>query len=768
MWQYGASGFMGGNPVHHTINYPGNMAPLIQELSEPLDDRFRRDILREPLEGKEVTLFDGWFLDAGKFQGKRSLTAALDDWRQFMTVSMGVKLKRGAFPIRLIRGEPKGCPPAASEAHHIDITPSACVITARDAEGIRRALGWLKDEMRIRRSPVLPLGETARWAPVAMRITRSPIAPYRWLSGWELEDENDYYPEPYLARLSSCGVNGIWVAGLLRNLVASRTIPELGPPAHRLDKLRGLIDKAGRHGIKVFFFCIEPRALPLNHPALKAHPEIGGASTDLYTTLCPSSPLVLDYIRETMRELFTHAPGLAGVINIFSGERPTTCWFDTTIAQRCDRCRVQPRADVQARTLDAFAEGIRAASPDAQLLAWTYIIDRTRETSPIAPMLDVMRQSRSDIAWLGNFEHGGIKEILGKPATIHEYSLSYPGPSPDFRDLARAGVASGRPVFAKLQVGTTYELSAVPCIPVPGIVYDKFSALAGDGVTGAMLNWIPGGYPDLMLKAAGEAAFEPRRTRAAFLRRLAGICWGERNAEAVASAWERFGEAWQQYPFDNAVLYYGPITRAPAYQLHLERETRLAKPYNFGLDRNRALQPWEDQVARWIGHFTPEEVIQSFRDIAKHWLAGEAALQACLAGFGADPALTRQVAGAAAVRIHVLAAANVYEFYACRDRLLAAPESERPALLKRMQTAATENAALAGEMKKHMAADARLGFHSELYVYSYSPESLDEQNRQIGDLLQTLSNWEQTGIDPAVLQRTVEEAERLRPDRWGD
>ena len=65
-----------------------------------------------------------------------------------------------------------------------------------------------------------------------------------------------------------------------------------------------------------------------------------------------------------------------------------------------------------------------------------------------------------------------------------------------------------------------------------------------------------------------------------------------------------------------------------------------------------------------------------------------------------------------------------------------------------------------------------IGFHSEIYTYSYSRATLKEKILQVRDLLRTLRRWERSGVDLETLQRTVETVERQRPDRypdhWGD
>jgi len=754
--------------MHPKVAFPGELEPIVSELASPLHARRLRDARRRALADQEADLSGGWRFDAAAFDGLPHADAALDDLRRFMTVVMDTRETRDGYPLRFLRGSPSGCPAEGAEAHGVRVDRHECVVTARDTDGLRRAAFRLQDEMLRRRAPLLPLGETARWAPVRTRVSRSPVAPYRWLSGWELEDDHDYYPEEYLRKLAHCGVNGIWVAGLLRNLVASKAAPELGPAEHRLEKLRALIAKAAAFGVRVYFFGIEPRALPLTHPALAAHPEMVGARTDIHANLCPSEPLVLRYVREAMRDLFAGAPGLAGFINIIAGERPTTCWWlDEKTAQGCPRCGTRGRASVLAETLDAAMAGIREASAQAELIVWPYTVDGGLQTSPLAPMIEVMERSRADITWMGNFEHGGVKRICGRDVKIREYSLSYAGPSPWFEELAQRARASGRRLCAKLQIGTTYEMSSMPWLPAPGIALDKIARAREAGATVAMLHWIPGGFPSPMLKAACEASFAPSADRRQTLERLAAVSWGEAEAGRVADAWEQFGRAWGEYPFDNPVLYFSPITRAPAYQLHLEQEPRLARPYNFGMERTRALQPWEDQTQRWSGVFALEEVIGAFRSLAGEWEKGLRVLDG-VAPDGLQDGQARQMAVARAVRLQCRSAANVMEFFSLRNQILQADAAGRATRIGRMMALAEQEVAATEEMTGLTAVEPAIGYHPETFAFSYSRPMLDERIRQIRDVMETLRLWRVKGVDEAALRRTVEEAERLRPDRWGD
>lgn len=756
--------------MHPKIDFPGELAPLLEDLARPLHAQSLRDFQRKPNPTAECSLTRGFALHFEDFEDEPHLSEILHDFRTFAAVVMEISEAEDGYPIYLRREKISSRPEAACEAHQITTSPAKCEIVAEDLEGLRRAIFRLEDEMLIRRAPILPLGEETRWTSMKTRISRSPLAPYRWLSGWELEDDNDYYPDAYLNRLAHSGINGLWVPGLLRNLVASRVIPELGPKEHRLEKLRQLVAKAARYGIRIYFFCMEPRAFSAEHPAALAHPEIVGA----HHSICTSEPLVRDYIRETMGSLFGEVPDLAGVINIFCGERATNCWLEEEWVQDCPRCRTRSKGEVLAEVLNTFAESIHAANPKAEFMAWAYMMATSTESLPIAPMLEVMKGCRSDVIWLGNFEHGAQKTLCGRDVEIHEYSLSCLGPSENFRDLAKAVRESGRQIYAKLQMGTSFEMSSVPYLPIPGIAYEKIALASQEGATGAMLSWIIGGTPSVMLQTAGESVFEPRPEKDDLLRRMAAIAWGEKAALAVAEAWTCFGEAWQKYPFHNAILYASPITRGPAYQLHLEREPRLAEPYNWGLNRQREPQPFEDQYQRWLGFYTLEEITGSFREMARIWEIGLQKIAAIVAERAGKNELYRQYAVAKAVQIQCLTTANVYEFYALRDQLRSAEPSAQSDIMSRMKNVARNDLQLAKTMIELLAVDPTIGFESEIYAFSYSHPLITEKIIQVEDMLSTLARWQRDGVDKTALEPTeTEEVESpvekgSGPDLWGD
>lgn len=610
------------------------------------------------------------------------------------------------------------------------------------------------------RMPEQSRAQSSRVGGLADLITRSPIAAYRFKTGWELLDEHDYYPKQYLANLARCGINGIWTAGLFRTLIQTAVLTELGPGAHRLEKLKALVEKAGRHGIKVWLFCMEPRSVRADHPVLAVHPEIRGAKVDEGEyCLCTSTPLVREYIRESVCELLKAVPQLGGLISIFNGERITNCWLTEEYARTCPRCSKRAQVDVLAEDVNCFIEGIERSGTEAKFLAWNYWMDPADElkTHSVTPMLELIRKSRREVVWLGNFEHGGRKAIAGRSVPIDEYSLSFVGPGEPFDRIARQATQVGSGVYAKLQIGTTFELSIVPYLPVPGIVFDKIRRLKDLGGTGAMLNWIPGGFPSVMLKSAGEAA-NWAGSKESFLDHLATLYFGPSSAKNIVRAWEAFERGLGEYPFTNRLFYFGPITRGPVYPLRLEAEPNRAEPYNWGIDRNRDPQPFEEEIERWTAPFTVEEVIGQLSRMISCWDDGLDHLKLAMQAAPMEE-LSSAFAVAAAAGEHWRCAGHVLKFISKRNAMRNAPP--QPQDMTELKQIVESQIAAARRMIDHIAQERTIGFQSEILAFVYDRQTLRQAIKINQQTLQILDGPMDRIIESICKTRPVI---RRRPD----
>ena len=113
------------------------------------------------------------------------------------------------------------------------------------------------------------------------------------------------------------------------------------------------------------------------------------------------------------------------------------------------------------------------------------------------PQQHIIAELPSTVTLMVDFERGMSIERDGVRSTVDEYSLSTSGPSPRAAAHIQQARGRGMRVWAKLQVGNTWELGLLPYIPVPHLVARKLAQIRVAGISGAMESWTLGGYPSL-------------------------------------------------------------------------------------------------------------------------------------------------------------------------------------------------------------------------------------------------------------------------------
>ena len=401
---------------------------------------------------------------------------------------------------------------------------------------------------------------------VKNRISRCYFGPIKRppLNRDELMDDVDYYPEPYLERLQREGVNGLWLTVEWRDL-AETSFTRRSPDADkRLSKLRKTVDKCLKFGIKTWIFCIEPGGCGVDDPLYREHPELFGGSLWGGHVMCPLVKDVQRYIEESVKDIFTRVPRLGGIMMIAHGERATTClslidpvrgrWFNGSPCPRCSK--VEPWR-LHWETASAIMRGIRAAGSDAEYVSWFYQPYVRPERA--AWVADVARHLPEGVTFAYNFESGAIKDQLGRFRNGGDYWLSFVGPAQGFRQVADASRQAGTSLGAKIQVCNSHEVATVPFVPVPGLLYRKYKSMKEAGVSTVLQCWYFGNYPGLMNEAAGLLSRETfADDERSFLRRLAAPHWGP-DAALVADAWQKYSDAYANYPLSNDMQYYGPF-----------------------------------------------------------------------------------------------------------------------------------------------------------------------------------------------------------------
>ncbi|NLB96742.1 MAG: hypothetical protein GX785_13660 [Armatimonadetes bacterium] len=686
---------------------------------------------REPQPG-EAEFRDGVRLDLRFSDPGGLLETAFADFRRFLQLG-GIR-EDGPYTLTVHH-----CAVPCREAFVVRVERDGCFLGAGDTEGIRRGLVWLEDEMLRREGPFLPLGEFTRRPVIRTRVSRCFYGPINRppKSRDELADNVDYYPEEYLNRLAHEGVNALWFTLHFFRTVPSRIIPEYGQnAAPRLAKLRWMVEKCARYGIRIYPFCIEPAAFTSPHPevaaAAAAHPDLRGHRG----AFCTSTEKGQAYLEEATRTLFSEVPGLGGLIVIPVGERLTHCYSSSIpdggrwpTPNTCPRCSQRKPWDVLSDTLAGLARGMHSVDPDAELIAWPY--GQFISWGPEATV-EAARHIPKGVILQHNFETGGFNRQLGKMWPAWDYWLSYAGPSELFERCARAAVESGARVSAKLQVGCSHETATAQVVPAPGLLHRKYQAMRRLGVSAAMHSWYFGTYPSLMTRAAGELSFDPcPEDEDEFLLTLARRDWG-RHAPEVARAWRWFCDGYSQYPTAHIFGYYGPMHDGPAWPLYLiPRRLPLAPTWQIGYP------PSGDYIAECVtNRFTLREILTLCRRMAERWERGVRILKKLRPHFADNPECLADIGVATALGLQFRSGYNILRFYALREELAvaAAPET-RLDLLSRMREIVLDEMAIDDELIPLAEADSRLGFHSEAEGYKYTPEMLRWRKRQLQRLL---------------------------------
>jgi hypothetical protein len=504
-----------------------------------------------------------------------------------------------------------------------------------------------------------------------------------------LEPSLDPFPDGYLDRLAAAGVNGVWMQAVLPTLASDRRFPEFGRRGEeRLDNLARLAERLKRRGVGLYLYLNEPRSQPAAFYARRQH--LRGAESRGFYAMCSAQPEVREWLESAVHRVFTAAPALAGLFTITMSENLTNC-FSGFHPETCPRCRNRKSWDGVGEVLAALHKGLRAASPDARFIVWDWgwPDDLSENLIPKLPK-DARPMSVSE--WSQPVERGGVKTRVG------EYSISVVGPGPRATaNWKRARDAGLRPM-AKVQFNNTWEISAVPYIPVAYLVAEHCRNLAGAGVEGMLASWTLGGYPSPNLEIAREFSINPRISVDAAVEAVAVRRFGTAKASAAMKAWRGFSQAFQEFPYGVGV-YFIPTQHGPA---------NLLRPRATGVPASMILFP-QDDIKRWSGAYPPTVARDQFRKLAVRW---EPALETYR-----EAAAGEDLAIAEACGLHFRSTANQFEFYLLRDG-----SGDRPRMRALAEDEITCAEKLCGLARRHSV----LGYEASNHYY-YRPADLAEK-----------------------------------------
>ncbi len=481
-----------------------------------------------------------------------------------------------------------------------------------------------------------------------------------------VDDELASYPEALFADYEASGVDGVWLQGILYKLV-----PWLGDDLEasrgweqRLRNLKKLSERAGRHNVKLYLYLNEPRSMP---PAFfEKHPDwrgIAGPENDF--AVCTSAPGVLEALRDGIERLARAVPQLGGIFNITQSENLTHCKSrsladtNSTLSEfGCSRCRTKTHAQLISEVNKAFYEGLQRAGTGVRLItyAWAW--------QP-AWLDEIIGNLGEGVSVMSVSESLMPTNVFGVQSNVRDYTISKVGPGEVSRHIWELARAHGRSCVAKIQTNVSWELSAMPYLPVPDLVERHLKNLRECGVDGLMLGWTHGGAPGgnlPLLNCSKE--------------RLAQFLFGDDCQQSVLKAWSIFSDSFEKYfPIWGCTpLYQAPQNYGPVNLLYTKPTGRKATMIGFPFDDlpgwRGGHRPPNDKGPFKLGEDgIPEDLFQkSFDLLGSEWQRGLDILTAL-----PKPADARQAANLAelitiadACRCHFQATANQIAFVRAR------------------------------------------------------------------------------------------------------
>ncbi|QDT07139.1 hypothetical protein K227x_55640 [Rubripirellula lacrimiformis] len=526
-----------------------------------------------------------------------------------------------------------------------------------------------------------------------------------------IDPEIEPIPDGLLARLAEKGVNGIWMHVVLRQLApGGEDFPEFGADhERRIQTLKNLVAQAKRYGIGIYLYINEPRAMP---PAFfKTRPELAGIHKRDFVTMCTSTPQVRHWISNSLAYVFGEVPDLGGVFTITASENLTNC-ASKGQHQLCPHCKTRTDAEIIAEVNATIAEGVHRTNPDARVIAWDWGWKRHGDAPDIISLLpkDVALMSVSE--WSLPIERGGVSSKIG------EYSMSAVGPGPRATKHWMHAKQAGLKTVAKVAVNNTWELSAVPFLPVMDLVAEHCENLNDVGVDGTMLSWTLGGYPSPNLLVSQYFSTDPGATKETVLNRIAQDRYGDDAAPLVRKAWTAFSDAFRNFPYSGAVMYNAPQQMGPANLLYANptgyRATMVCFPY--------------DDLLRWRGPYSADVFAEQFEKVTVGWAEGIRHLeQAVEATAGVQrQAAESDLSVARAAHLHFASVVNQAKFVVARDAASQSDGDPKQKLVEQILQITENEVSVARDMFDVVSQDSRIGYEASNHYY-YVPLDLVEK-----------------------------------------
>ena len=522
-------------------------------------------------------------------------------------------------------------------------------------------------------------------------------------------------PAPLMEGYQRLGIKGLWLHAVLANLHPIAGAEEYSRGWEgRLAKLRALAEYAAQYKLRIYLYINEPRGMPEEFYERKPEwrglrlPD-GGHATCTTRTAEP-----LQWLEEACAAVFAAVPQLGGVLSINMSENDTHCFCRWT-KDECPSCREVPGPKIIAGCLNAVERGVHRSVPQARVFAyaWGWVVHPDEPPEDFADNVEFCRQVRDalnpGIDVIAVPEHGLPVQSAAVSTRVIDYSISQKGVSRETAAIWRLFHEGGRKALAKVQLNNSWELSALPWLPIPFAVQENLKEWQKAGVDGLMLSWTLGSYP------AGNLALLSRTPR----QLAADISSDQKTQVRLLEAWKFASNAFRLFPFDLNVLYKSPLSLGPR-NLFFREPTG----YHAGM-----VCFCYDDLEAWRGPYPPILLQERLMTISDSFHTGSVLL-----GIDTTPsaALQEQANLMEAAAAIFQSAATQVAFFLNRQN---APERLPKILDAEIQCAK--------RLLQCMAKDARIGFEASNH-YFFTRNDLVEKILNCRQLLESLEPQKDT------------------------
>lgn len=504
--------------------------------------------------------------------------------------------------------------PAVPDCSYRLLTPEEEERTKTVGETVKEIIGGLPDET-VKPFDFTPFFKMHGQQPMILQDPRFEerfVYSYCAVFGDTLANKDlidSSFPEELLAAYAALGITGVWIQIVLYKLVPYPFDSGLSEGWEiRQEGMRYLTEKLKKYGLRLFLYFNEPRAMP--NAFFEKYPQLKGMTNaaGTFSALCISRPEVQAYLKDSAAMLARNVPLLGGVFTITASENLTNCYSHVPSGREtaCPRCADMGRAESYALVNRLVWEGISGVSDTIRVIAWTW------GWAPECAEAVIERLPK-EVSVMNVSEQAVEKQIGDTLTSVLDYSISVEGPGAYALNNWTCAHRSGHKAYAKIQTNNTWEIAAVPYIPVFEQIYRHLLRLTRAGEAkpdGLMLSWSLGGYPSLPLQIA--ACFYEKKDRIPTLPEIYEEVFPGTDIGALEKAVHEFSEAFNEYPFHLGTAYNGPQELAPA-NLPYEKPT--------GFKATMTGYPYDD-LDGWRSIFPVRTYMDQLKKLSGRWHEG--------------------------------------------------------------------------------------------------------------------------------------------------